>query len=384
MQSFSRAIAIVLALLLSLGAAQAAPLLLVDARTYDVLYADDAGQPWHPASLTKMMTSYVAFTAIKEGRITLDTPITISRRAWNLPPSKSGLAVGSRITMRDALYLLVVKSANDIAVAIAEAVSGSEPAFVAEMNRMARTMGLTATNYVNAHGLHHAQQVSSARDLAVLTLYLQRDFERFMPMFGTESVTLGKEKFPSNNGLLGHFAGVTGMKTGYICASGLNIVATATRDGRSLIAVVLGGSSARERNELAAEMLLRGFSGAYGPTGRSVLSLANLETPAEDMRPLICGKQAREYVRGREAAFPMGMKGQPSYLTDLIEGPTYRATDLGIVVDFGLPRARPPHQPRPERLAAVAPAKPAAPAASAANVVSGLVAPVPRPRLQRD
>jgi D-alanyl-D-alanine carboxypeptidase len=346
--TFARRLLAALALFFGLHAAvQAAemPMLLVDMRTGEVLYDKDAGEPWHPASLTKLMTAYVAFAAVKQGRVSLDTPITISKNAWNQAPSKSGLDVGSSITMRDALYILVVKSANDIAVAIAEKVSGNVAAFVDEMNAMASAMGLTATHYENPHGLHDEDQVTSARDLAVLSLYIRRDFPQYLPMFGTEAVTLGKAVLESNNGLLLHFEGTTGMKTGYVCASGLNIVATVERQGRSLLAVVLGGSSARERNELAAELFLRGLSGAVTGTGQTVLQIANQTGEPINMRPLVCGKDSKKYVAEREAAFPLGLKGEPSYLTDIIAGATYAATDLGIIRDVPLPRRRSPHAP---------------------------------------
>lgn len=328
------------------GPAAANPMLLVDMQTGEVLYNDEGGQPWHPASLTKLMTAYVAFAAVAQGRISLDSTIKISKKAWNQAPSKSGLAVGSSITLRDALYILVVKSANDIAIAVAEAVSGSTDQFVGEMNAMAKAMGLTATHYANPHGLHDASQITSARDLAVLTLYLRRDYPQYMPMFATEAVQLGKASLETNNGLLEHFQGTTGMKTGYVCASGLNIVATINRSGRELLGVVLGGSSARERNEMAAELFLRGLSGAVKGTGKSVVELRNIDAPPTDMRPLICGKKAKEYVKGREEAYPLGLEGQPSYLTDKIAGATYTATDLGVIVEgIPLPRPRPSYAP---------------------------------------
>jgi D-alanyl-D-alanine carboxypeptidase len=321
-------------------------MLLVDMQTGEVLFNEDGGQPWHPASLTKLMTAYVTFAAIAQGRISLDTPIRISQNAWNQAPAKSGLDVGSFITLKDALYIMVVKSANDIAIAVAEAVSGSDDKFVDEMNAMAAAMGLTATHYENPNGLHNAKQVTSARDLAVLTLYIRRDYPQYLPMFGTEAVTLGKASLETNNGLLEHFAGTTGMKTGYICASGLNIVATINRDGRELLGVVLGGSSARERNEMAAELFLRGLSGAVTGTGKSVVQMANIDAPPVDMKPLICGKKAKTYVAEREAAVPMGLKGQPSYLNDEIKGLVYTATDLGVIVNVPLPRPRPSYAPQ--------------------------------------
>lgn len=343
-----RRLAASLMLIATLGAAPASatPMLLVDAQTFEVLYAEDAGVPWHPASLTKLMTAYVAFAAIHAGKVGLETKVKISQNAWNQAPSKSGLAVGTSITLRDALYILVVKSANDVAVAIAETVSGSVPAFVDEMNAMAAAMQLSATHFENPHGLHSAGQVTTARDLAILSLILKRDFPQYDDMFRTEMVQLGKAKFESNNGLLMHFPGTTGLKTGYVCASGLNIVATAERGGRSLLAVVLGGSSARERNEMTAELLLRGYSGALAGTGQTIVQLANVGGAPVDMRPKICGKDSKEYVAARAAAYPMGLKGHPSYLTDEVKGLSYVATDLGILVDdVPLPRPRPSWAP---------------------------------------
>lgn len=338
----NRLVALGMALLVLIAVpALAQPRLLVDAQSFEVLAAEDAGQPWHPASLTKLMTAYVAFAAVQEGRIALSTPIKISKNAWNQAPSKSGLAVGSSITMQDALYLLIVKSANDIAVAIAEAISGSEPAFVDEMNAMAKAMGLTGTRYANSHGLHNEAQVTTARDLAMLALYIRRDYPQYLPIFGTEMVTLGKANHESNNGLLKHFAGTTGMKTGYVCASGLNIVATVDRGGRSLIAVVLGGVSARERNEMTAELFVRGLSGSLAGTGRSVIDIPNIDAPPTSMRARICGAESKAYVAEREAAYPLGLKDQPTYLGDEIAGAVYHATDLGIIVDVPLPRPRP-------------------------------------------
>ncbi len=333
--------------------AWAIPMLLVDAQTYEVLYEDEAGQPWHPASLTKLMTAYVAFRAVEAGRISLDDKIKVSQLAWNQAPSKSGLKVGSSITLRDALYILLVKSANDIAVAIAEGVSGSVPAFVEEMNEMAAAMGMTATHFVNPNGLHHEAQVTTARDLAILALIIRRDYPQYSDMFETEAVRLGKARLESNNGLLQHFLGTSGMKTGYVCASGLNIVATVERGGRSMLGVVLGGSSARERNELAAEMFLRGFANVLTGTGRNVVQVRNVDAPPVNMRSQICGKESKAYVAERQAAFPMGLKGQPSYLTDEIEGKVYTARDLGVLVDgVPLPRPRPQWAPAPAVTAA--------------------------------
>lgn len=345
---FARRLVLALILaVLSLAPARANPMLLVDMDNFNVLYAEDAGQPWHPASLTKMMTAYVTFEQIALGKVTLDTPVVISKNAFNEAPSKSGLPVGSALTLKDALYVMLVKSANDVSVAIAETVAVDEARFVALMNDAAARMGLTATHYANANGLHDPTQVTSARDMAVLSLYIRQSFPQYLPIFGTGTVVLNGKTLESENKLLASFAGTTGMKTGFVCASGLNMVATVQRNGRNLLAVVLGGASGRDRNERAADLVLKGLTGAAQPNGQTVLSLTNnVGAPPVDMRPLICGKDAKTYVAGQEAAFPLGLEGQPSNLLDTIVPPSYTATDLGrIAVGVALPRPRPAHVP---------------------------------------
>ncbi len=346
--------ALLLSLTFALGQAFAIPRLLVDMDNGEVLYAEEAGLPWHPASLTKLMTAFVAFEAISAGRVSLDTPVIMSKRALAEPPSKVGLPVDTAITMKDALYLLVVKSANDVAVAIAETIDGSVESYVAEMNRMAAALGLTATHYVNPNGLNDPGQVTSARDLAVLALNIRARHPEFLKMFATRYVTLGKIRMHSENDLLSHYAGTTGMKTGYICESGLNMVVTVERGARHLMAVVLGGSSGRERGELAAQLLDNGFSGQLKGNGESVLSIANkVNTEPYNMRPYICGKQAKEYVAARKAAFPMGLEGEPTYLDDDVAELTYEVHILGRVRDVPIPRPRPLFAP--SRQAEIAP-----------------------------
>lgn len=388
------AIALML-VLVTAGDALANPMLLIDANSGEVLYEDQAGQPWHPASLTKLMTAFVAFEAIAEGRVGLDTPVVMSKKAVSQAPAVSGLKAGAAISMKDALYIMLVKSANDVAWAVGETIGGGDvKAFVAEMNATAKKLGLSATHFGNPNGLNDESQVTTARDLAILSLYIRQNYPAYLPIFQTEKVVLGKTVMETNNDLLTHFAGTTGMKTGYICASGLNIVATVERNGRTLLGVVLGGSSGRERGEMAAEMFLRGFSGALPGTGKSVMAIANIDAPPFDMRPLICGKQAKDYVAQREAAFPLGLKGQPSYLTDLIPGTTYVATDLGQVRNgIPLPRPRPGNAPVPTAAAIIdiSPVQDISPIedieAPVANIapVAGLDAgaPIPMPTLVR-
>jgi D-alanyl-D-alanine carboxypeptidase len=329
--------------LLALGSpAFAIPQLLLDMRTGEVLFEEDAGQPWHPASLTKLMTALVAFEAIKSGVVTLDTPVIISKKALSMPPSKVGAPVGTAYRLEDALYLLIVKSANDVAYAIAETVAGDEAAFVAQMNDFAAKLGMSATHYENPNGLHNPAQVTSARDLGVLALTIRQLYPQYANLFATESVRLGKSRLRTHNDLLTHFMGTTGMKTGFVCASGLNIVATVERNGRSLMAIVLGGSSGRERGQMAAQMFNSGFSGAFGGLGKIVNNIANKATQPVNMRPFICGKDAKEYVARRAEAFPFGLEGQPTLLTDKIEAQVYRVSSLGrLRKNVPLPVPRP-------------------------------------------
>lgn len=331
-----------LSLVLGLPHAFALPRLLVDTATGEVLYAEEEGRPWHPASLTKLMTALVAFEAISNGRVTLDTPVIMSATARKAPPSKVGFPLDMGVRLEDALYLLIVKSANDIAIAIAETISGDVSSFANEMNRTAQALGMTATHYENPHGLHNALQKTSARDLAILALTIRQRHPQFADMFATQTVTLGESKLSSHNNLLIKFEGTTGMKTGFVCASGLNIVATAERNGRSLMAVVLGGASARERGELTAELMLKGFSQELPGTGWRVADLSNsINDLPFNMRPFICGEESKAFVAERAAVFSYGLEGQPSYLTDQILGREYRAHTLGKIRNVPLPRSRP-------------------------------------------
>jgi len=375
------ALSVLLGLFGLLGTARANPMLLVDMDTLEVLFSQEAGQPWHPASLTKLMTAYVAFEQIQAGRFTLDSPVVLSAKAVAEAPSKSGLPKDSALSMKDALYVMVVKSANDVAMAIAETVGGDEAGFVELMNDAARRMGLTATHFENPNGLHDPLQVTSARDLAVLSLYIRQNFPQYMDMFGTEFVQLGNQQLESQNALLATFAGTTGMKTGFVCASGLNMVATVERNGRKFLAVVLGASSARERNERAAELVLGGFNGSVRGSGTQLLALANITAPPVDMRANICGKDAVAYVKAQEAAFPMGMKDQPSYLTDTVTPNTYVATNLGRVrAGVLLPRPRPPHVAQFPVATTAVPETAALSADLRPSLGNGVVIPYPRPR----
>nr|WP_246473132.1 D-alanyl-D-alanine carboxypeptidase family protein [Pelagibacterium limicola] len=366
--------------------ALAVPQLLVDMQTGEVLYETDAGVPWHPASLTKLMTALLAFEAIEQGAVQLSTPVVTTANALRVAPSKMGFPVDTAITLEDALYLLIVKSANDIAVAIGETVAGSETEFVALMNRRAAEMGLTATHFVNPHGLHDPAQVTSARDMAIIALTIRARYSRFNAIFNTQTVEHGQSRSHTNNVLLARFAGTNGMKTGYVCASGLNIVATAERGGRHLMAVTLGASSARERGEMTAQLLFSGFAGGYRGTGQTVVSLPNRAGLAPvDMRRNICGADAAQYNEARAEEFPVGLEGQLSYLTDTIEPPVHRMAVLGRLRDVPLPRPRPDDFILEPSLAAIGapgiPPRDFGDGTPGAAVVAGeLNIPLPRPR----
>lgn len=360
---------LVLALLLAAQPVRAIPQLLMDLRSGEVMFANEAGQPWHPASLTKLMTAFVAFEAIASGRVNLDTPVIISANAAKAPPSKVGLPVDTGLRLEDALYLMLVKSANDVSTAIAETISGSERQFIADMNLAAASLGMTGTRFANANGLHDPEQVTTARDLALLTLAILRRHGNFQPMFQTFSVRLGKARLDSNNDLLTGYAGTIGMKTGYVCAAGLNIVATAERGNRFLVAIILGGSSARERNEMAASLLDQGFSGRNNHMGQ-IGQIANIAAPPVDMRPKVCGREAAEYGDARKAEFPAGLEGQPSFLTASVPPREVSVTTLGRIRQVPLPRRRPAHTP-------------VAPVVAAADVEPGPLIALPRPRPSR-
>ena len=217
------------------------PYLVIDAATGTVLEEHEATRPWYPASLTKMMTAYVTLKALREGRLQLDSPVTQSANSLAQPPSKMGFKVGTQLTLETALTMLMVKSANDLAVAIGETVGGTEENFIAMMNAEARRLGMRSTHFVNPHGLPDNRQVSSAADLAILAMALKREFPDAHKYYRHPGLKFGKQTLRSaNREFLQRVAGADGLKTGYICNSGYNVAASATRTGRTVIAVVLG------------------------------------------------------------------------------------------------------------------------------------------------
>ncbi len=273
--------------------AQAEALLLVEADTGKVLQADNATYPWYPASLSKMMTAYVTLKAVKEGRVTLDTLLTVSPVAASQSPSKMGFRPGTQVTVDNALKMMLVKSANDMAVVLAEGIGGSIDGFSAMMNQAAQQLGMTQTSYVNPNGLPADGQITSARDLAILARGIIHDLPEYEYFVHIPSIRYGRKVTQNFNKLIGRYPGADGFKTGFICASGYNLVASATRNGKRLIAVVLGASSGQMRAVRAAQLLERGFANNslswLRPSLGTVDNLVPIDASPPNLRDEMCG-----------------------------------------------------------------------------------------------
>ena len=279
-------------------AVHAEALLVVEADTGKVLQADNATMPWYPASVTKIMTAYVTLKAVKEGRLTLDTLLTVSPVAASQSPSKMGFRPGIQLTVDNALKMMMVKSANDMAVVLAEGVGGSIDGFSAMMNQTAQKLGMTQTSYVNPNGLPADGQITSARDLAILARAFIRDLPEYEYFMHIPSIRYGRRVTQNFNKLIGRYPGADGFKTGFICASGYNLVASATRNGKRLIAVVLGASSGQTRAVRAAQLLERGFGGNglgwLKPALGTVDNLVPIDATPPNLREEMCsGKRKR-------------------------------------------------------------------------------------------
>ncbi len=260
--------------------------LVIDARTGEVLHSRNADTRLHPASLTKMMTLYIAFEAVKNGEITLDTKVRISRAAASEPPSKLGLKSGQKIAFRYLIRAAAVKSANDAATAIGEAISGSEAAFARRMTRTAKALGMSRTTFKNAHGLTESGHLSTARDMTRLGRHLLYDYPQYYNLFSRSSTNAGiKMVNNTNRRLLAAYQGADGIKTGYTRAAGFNLVSSAKRGNERVIATVFGGKSSTSRNARVAELLDLGFRRA--PSNAPVRKPArpNYTGPAAKLAP---------------------------------------------------------------------------------------------------
>ncbi|MBS0239859.1 MAG: D-alanyl-D-alanine carboxypeptidase [Proteobacteria bacterium] len=251
--------------------------LILDANTGTVLHQSEGDALRHPASLTKMMTLYLTFETLQSGRLKMTDRLTISEAAAGAAPSKLDLDPGEQISVSDAIMAVITKSANDIAIALAERVGGSEANFVRLMNARAREIGMSKTHFENASGLPNDDQVTTARDMATLALHLQDDFPGYYPLFATRTFAYGGKNFRNHNTMLNNFAGIDGIKTGYTRASGFNLVTSWRRGDHHLIGVVFGGDTAAERNAEMRVLLTRMASRASSVKTRKPTLLARLK-----------------------------------------------------------------------------------------------------------
>lgn len=291
---------VLMLLLAPLSQAQANPryaAIVLDADSGEVLHASSADSARYPASLTKMMTLYLLFEAMDKGLMRPDTAMPVSAHAASMPQTNISLKKGERLRVRDAIPALVVRSANDVAVVVAEALGGTESEFARMMTAKARSMKMTATTFRNASGLPDNAQASTARDLAILSLRLMKDFPQHYHYFSTPSFSYRGKTYHSHNRMVKNYTGVDGMKTGYIRASGFNVATSAVRGERRLIGVVMGGNTAQSRDAQMAKLLDSGFKQATQLAGKS-----GKAAPAGKL--LVSTDTVRQVVRTEPAARP--------------------------------------------------------------------------------
>ena len=280
--------------------------IVIDAETGAVLSEQNADQPNYPASLTKMMTLYMVFDALERHQLTLKQPIAVSRHAATQPSSRLGLAARQTITVEQAILALVTKSANDAAAAVAEELGGTESHFAEIMTQRARRLGMTSTTFRNASGLPDPRQVTTARDIATLGQALWRDFPQYYPYFSRDRFAYRGRVIANHNNLLRSYAGADGIKTGYIRAVGYNLAASAMRNGRRIVAVVLGGKTAGQRNVRMTALLDRGF--------QQLLIAGNATAPA---------------VASATPPFPLPKPDSPQIDVALAQSPTLTLAETG-------------------------------------------------------
>jgi D-alanyl-D-alanine carboxypeptidase len=325
-------------------AASAEALLLIEADSGKVLQAENATIPWYPASVTKIMTAYVTLKAVKDGRLTLDTLLTVSPTAASQSPSKMGFRPGTQLTVDNALKMMMVKSANDMAVVLAEGVGGSIDGFSALMNDTAQKLGMTQTSYVNPNGLPADGQITSARDLGILARSFLRDLPEYEYFVHIPAIRFGKRVTGNFNKLIGRYPGADGFKTGFICASGYNLVASATRNGRRLIAVVLGANSGTARAVKAAQLLERGFSQDnltwLRPSLGTVDKLVPVDASPPNLRDDMCGGHRKRPASDDDdaliatngglsgSASATGGEAQVTFFTAGLQPPLMKASEL--------------------------------------------------------
>jgi D-alanyl-D-alanine carboxypeptidase (penicillin-binding protein 5/6) len=255
--------------------------IVVDAKTGEVLYEQSPDAHRYPASITKIMTMYLAFQELSQGRLSLDDTLVVSPHAASMAPSKLGIRQGGTVSVGDAMSAIAVKSANDMAVAMAERMGGSESHFAEMMTAKAKQLGMNNTQFVNASGLPDTRQLTTARDISILSRAVLRDYPQYYTYFGKREFTWKGQTTKNHNHLLGQMPGVDGIKTGFTNASGFNLAASAVRDNRRLIAVVMGGSSTAARDSHVADLLEAGFTVLHKrEAGQTTTIAQNLREPA--------------------------------------------------------------------------------------------------------
>ncbi|MEM6534129.1 MAG: D-alanyl-D-alanine carboxypeptidase family protein [Pseudomonadota bacterium] len=278
-------VAMLFALATTTASAEKYASIVVDMETDEVLHARHADAPRYPASLTKAMTLYMLFDALKSGEVRLYDRLTVSTKAASQPPSSLRLRVGSTITVRDAINALVTKSANDVAVVVAERLGGTEPRFATLMTAKARSMGMARTTFKNASGLPDTQQLSTARDMAVLAERLLVDHADYYGYFASKKFSWGRQTYKNHNRLIGEVRGVDGIKTGYTRASGFNLMASAKRGGRRVIAIMYGGSTARSRDQHVTDLIEAAYNSFEekdtAPGLRAELAFSGIQAPVD-------------------------------------------------------------------------------------------------------
>lgn len=285
--------------------ADAGPALLFDQTDGRVLYAEDQDDVWYPASLTKLMTAYLAFEALKTGKLTLETKLTQTEYSSSQPPSKIGLPIGAQMDVELALQALVIKSANDVAVMLGDGIAGDQETFVARMNATAKRLGMSRTHFVNPNGLPAPEQLTTARDLARLAAALLTEYPQYGPLWTMADMHVGRIRIRTHNALLKLYEGADGMKTGFTCDSGYNVVATATRDGHRLVAVVLGEASGHARSLRAANLLEHGFQYRGWQAAQRPVTLASLDMAGD-------ARSAAVSVRDQVMGYACGGRKRPA------------------------------------------------------------------------
>lgn len=275
--------------------------LLIDADSGNVLYEMEANQSWYPASLTKLMTLYMTFSALESGRLRLNDPMNVSSHASRQPTSKLGLRTWETISVEDAILAIITRSANDAAVVLAEKIADSEQQFALQMTSTAHSIGMYGSHFMNATGLPHDWQTTTAHDMALLAWKITRNFPQYYPYFAADSLYFNGREYRGINKFVAHYPGAEGMKTGYTCGSGYNLVASANQYGKRLIGVVLGGMTSSERYQHMFTMMDTGFSdqsGTYRSKNINSMSKSSVGTPPYQ---LSCGhRPSSHYASGHE------------------------------------------------------------------------------------